>query len=79
LNCPASWSGTNVVSFIHASVQGKTAANFLDYGYLMNLQGLGEAATGHIFQANTAAAASHALRILIGSTPYYIMLTDTGA
>ncbi len=62
----------------YMSVNG-TATAFLAGGYLFNLQGLGSATTGKIFQANTAAAASHALRILIGSTPYYIMLTSTGA
>ena len=56
-----------------------TATNFIDGGHILNLQGLGAPASGKIFQANTAAAATHALKILIGATPYYIMLTDTGA
>ncbi len=60
------------------SVNG-TATNFIDGGYVLNLQGLGAATTGKIFQENTATAATHALRILIGSTPYYIMLTSAGA
>lgn len=47
-------------------------------GYLMSIQGL-TVGSGKLFQANTAGAASHALRILIGSTPYYIMLTNSGA
>lgn len=47
-------------------------------GYLMSIQGL-TVGSGKLFQANTAGAASHALRILIGGTPYYIMLTNTGA
>lgn len=69
--------GTNS-SFIYASANG-TATNFIDSGYVLNLQGLGAATSGKIFQANTAAAATHALKILIGSTPYYVMLTDQGA
>lgn len=47
-------------------------------GNLFSIQGL-SVGSGKLFQANTAAAATHALRIVIGSTPYYIMLTDTGA
>lgn len=65
-------------AFAYMSANG-TATNFITSGYVLNLQGLGAATSGKIFQANTAGAASHALRILIGSTPYYIMLTDTGA
>lgn len=69
--------GTNT-SFAYFSANG-TATNFIDSGYLFSLQGLGAAASGKIFQANTAADATHALKILIGSTPYYIMLTSVGA
>jgi len=47
-------------------------------GNLFSIQGL-TMGSGKLFQANTAGAASHALRIVIGSTPYYIMLTNTGA
>lgn len=47
-------------------------------GYLMSIQGL-SVGSGKLFQTNTAGDATHALRILIGSTPYYIMLTETGA
>lgn len=35
--------------------------------------------SGKLFQANTAGAASHALKIKINNVAYYIMLTDTGA
>ncbi len=69
--------GTNT-SFLYASANG-TATNFIDSGVVLNLQGLGAAASGKIFQANTAGAATHALKILIGGTLYYIMLTDQGA
>jgi len=64
-------------SFIRAEVSGtKTAFN--TNGFLFDLQGL-TVGSGELFQANTAAAASHALKIRIGATPYYIMLTETGA
>jgi hypothetical protein len=79
LNCPTTWSGTVPVSFFYLSANGNTVDNFHDYGYLFDIQGLGSATTGEIFQANTAADATHALRIRIGATPYYIMLTSTGA
>ena len=78
LNCGSNAPiGTNT-ALAYLSVNG-TATNFIDSGHVLNLQGLGAAASGKIFQANTALAATHALKILIGSTPYYIMLTDTGA
>lgn len=47
-------------------------------GNLFSIQGL-TAGSGKLFQVNTAADATHALRIVIGSTPYYIMLTSSGA
>lgn len=47
-------------------------------GYLFSVQGLTKG-SGKLFQDNTAGAASQALRILVGSTPYYIMLTSSGA
>ena len=73
-------TGGTPVSFLHAQASGDATAlaDYRSTGYVMSLQGLGSAASGKIFQANTAAAATHALKILIGSTPYYIMLTDTG-
>jgi len=67
-------TGTST-SLVYASVNG-TATNFIDSGHLLNLQGLGAAAAGKIFQENTSGA-SHSLRILIGSTPYYLLLSDT--
>jgi hypothetical protein len=62
-------------SFIRAEVSGTMTA-FRDNGFLLDLQGLGSAAAGKLFDTCTAAAASHALRIRIGSTNYYIMLQD---
>jgi hypothetical protein len=78
LNCGSNAPIGTATSLAYMSVNG-TATNFIDWGYVLNLQGLGNAASGKVFQANTAGAATHALKILIGTTPYYIMLTDTGA
>jgi hypothetical protein len=77
----ASITGATEYSFIRAIVDGATTdvkATVDTAGYLFSIQGL-TVGSGKLFQANTAGAASHALRIKIGSTPYYIMLTDTGA
>jgi cytoskeletal protein CcmA (bactofilin family) len=65
-------------SFMYLSVNGDDKATFDTSGYILNLQGLA-ANSGKVFQENTAAAATHALRILIGTTPYYVMLTSVGA
>jgi len=75
---PTGFTSTVPVSFINLNLSGAGKANFDTNGFIMDLQGL-SVATGKVFQANTATAASHALRIRIGATPYYIMLTATGA
>lgn len=79
LNMGASGVCGTATSLMYLSVNDAAATTFQASGYLMNIQGLGAATTTEIFQENTAAAATHALRILIGSTPYYIMLTSAGA
>jgi hypothetical protein len=66
-------------SLAYFSVNGADIATFQGAGYLFSVNGLGAATTGELFQANTATAASHALRISIGGVDYFIMLTDTGA
>jgi hypothetical protein len=68
------------IAFFRAVACGDTtgAATVDTAGFLFSIQGL-TAGSGKLFQVNTAAAASHALKILIGSTNYYIMLTNTGA
>lgn len=78
LNCPEDWSGSVPVSFMHASFQGDTADNFDDYGYLLNIQGA-TIGSGHLVQENTAGDATHAIRIKIGATDYYLMATTVGA
>ena len=58
----------------NATGKGKVNAT----GNLFSLQGF-TVGSGKLFQVNTAADATHGLRILIGGTPYYIMLTSVGA
>lgn len=83
LGIPHAYSSTVPVSFMNMNVWGIGGANgvgrFLDSGFIFDITGLGAAATGHIFHANTAGAASHVLRIRIDGVPYYIMLTNSGA
>jgi hypothetical protein len=82
LNIPTSGAGYAAsvpVAFLTGNAWGAGVAAWRTGGYIFNFTGLGTAASGKIFQANTAAAASHALRILIDGVPYFIMLTDTNA
>ena len=65
-------------SFMYMAVSGANQTAMDDSGDLFKLDGL-TAASGKLFQANTAGAATHALRCDIGGTKYYVMLTDTGA
>lgn len=62
-------------SLIYASVNGDAAGEFDDNGYALYLAGL-TADTGHVFQASAVSAidSTHALRINIGGTAYYIPL-----
>lgn len=78
LNVPSGASLGTKTALAYLSVNGTGVATFDTGGYILNLQGL-SVASGKVFQVNTAAAASHALRILIGSTDYYFMLTNTAA
>lgn len=78
LNVPTGFTSTVPVSFINLNAWGAGVANFDTYGYIMDITGVTKA-SGKVFQDNTAAAASQALRIRINGTPYYIMLTSTGA
>lgn len=71
-------SGGTPVSAMTVNVWGAQAADFDTNGFLFDISGLTKA-SGKIFQDNTAGAASQALRCRINGTPYYIMLTSTGA
>jgi len=71
----ASGNYTSPVSFMWCQVSGDdtATATFEDTGYLMSVTGLNEG-TGNIFSAGADVAAAATLRILVGSTPYYILL-----
>jgi hypothetical protein len=62
-------------SLIYASVNGDDKGTFDDYGFILSLNGI-TAGTGHVFQAAavTAVNSTHALRINIGGTAYFIPL-----
>jgi hypothetical protein len=75
---PAGSSTGTATAFMYLAASGDNVAAMDTSGYLFKLDGL-TVNSGKLFQVNTAGAATHALRVLIGSTPYYLMLTDTGA
>jgi hypothetical protein len=74
LNFPASSGAGPATSFMIANAWGANVAAFQSSGYIFEFTGLGTPTAGKILDECTAAAASHALRILIDGTPYYIML-----
>lgn len=65
-------------SFLYMAASGNDKSIMDDNGDLFKIDGL-TVNSGKLFQTNTAAAATHALRIDVGGTKYYLMLTDTGA
>jgi hypothetical protein len=75
LNLGSGASTGTATSLMYLSVNGDDIATFQANGYIMNLQGLGSATATEVFDDCTDGA-THALRILIGSTPYYILLTN---
>ena len=72
IGASSNWTG-GPASFIRLKMNG-TVLKFEEKGFILDLQGFGAATAGEIFDDCTAAAASHALKIQIGTTPYYIML-----
>lgn len=68
------------IAFFRAVASGNATgiATVDTAGLLFNIQWV-TMGSGKLFQANTAGAASHALKIKINNVAYYIMLTDTGA
>lgn len=70
--------GGNLAGFAYFGNTGDPDGDFDDNGCLFRIDGL-TVGSGHLFQVNTAADATHALRIIVGTTPYYIMLTNVGA
>lgn len=75
LNMPTGFTSTVPVSFLTLNAWGAGIANFDTYGYIMDITGV-SIASGKVFQANNNTA-SHALRIRVAGTPYYILLSDT--
>lgn len=57
-------------SFLNMNVWGAQKAEFDTDGYIFDIQGIADHATGKVFQVNTATAASHALRIRINNEAY---------
>ena len=78
LNLPTSYSGTVPISVLRIGTWGAQKADFDTYGYLLDIDGPA-VGSGKFFQVNTAAAATHALKIRIGGVLYYMMLTNVGA
>lgn len=79
LNLPTGFVGGGVpIAIFGINVWGAEADQFDDSGFIFDISGVTKA-SGKVFQDNTAAAASQALRCRINGTAYYIMLTSTGA
>jgi len=78
INCPTSYTGGVPINVFEINSWGDQKARFDTYGNLFELTGV-TVASGKVFQVNTAAAATHALRCKIAGTQYYIMLTTVGA
>jgi hypothetical protein len=76
LNIPTGAKTGTATAFLHMSSQGDDVATFRSLGHLFNLNGVGSASSGCLFDTCVATPASHALRILIDGVPYYIMLTN---
>ncbi len=74
LNLGASTTVGAGTSFLRASANG-TLTNFQASGYVFDLQGLGAAGSSKILQANTDQP-THALKIRVGSTDYFLLMTD---
>uniref|UniRef100_A0A6M3LCF6 Uncharacterized protein n=1 Tax=viral metagenome TaxID=1070528 RepID=A0A6M3LCF6_9ZZZZ len=78
INLPTSYSSSVPISVLRIGTWGAVKTSFDTYGYLLDIDGPA-VGSGKFFQVNTAAAATHALRVRIGGVAYYVMLTDTGA
>ena len=79
INLPTSFVGGGVpVAFFSLNLWGAEKAQFDTSGLLFDLTGV-TMASHKVFQANTATAATHALRCRIAGTLSYVMLTDADA
>ena len=74
----ASGSYTSPTSFWWLQVSGDQTATdtWDDTGYIMSIKGLTDA-SGNIFDTNTTPTCDATLRILVGTTPYYILLSNS--
>ena len=75
----SSASTGTATSFLYCNIAGADVATFDTNGFLFEIGAGITMASGKFFQANTAAAATHALKCKVDGTTYYVMLTDTGA
>jgi hypothetical protein len=64
------------MSFLNMNVWGANKTEFDTYGYIFDIQGVADHATTKVFQASNNTT-THALRIRINDTAYYILLSDT--
>lgn len=72
----SSSNNTGTLAFIGCAFSGDaTGKAALDDCFLLDLQGT-SAGSGEIFATKTAAAVSHTLKIKVGGTTYYLMVSD---
>jgi len=71
-------TGGNPVTFQWMQVSGNSTAtaDWEDNGYIWVIKGLTDA-SGNIFDTNTTPTCDATLRIMVGSTPYYIILSNS--
>lgn len=74
----ASGSYTSPIAMVWMQVSGNSTATgtWEDTGYIWIIKGLTDAA-GNIFDTDTTPTCDATLRILVGSTPYYILLSNS--
>lgn len=78
INCPTGYTGGVPINAFEINSWGAQKARFDTYGNLFEITGL-SVGSGKIFQTNTAADATHALRCRVDGVSYYIMMTSVGA
>lgn len=66
------------IDIMNINIWGAQATSFDTYGNILDISGV-SVGSGKVFQVNTAADATHALRIKVNGTPYYMLLTNAGA
>uniref|UniRef100_A0A6M3L6B5 Uncharacterized protein n=1 Tax=viral metagenome TaxID=1070528 RepID=A0A6M3L6B5_9ZZZZ len=70
----AGLGGSNQTAFMIMNAWGADVATWQTSGYVFSMTGLGTPDTSHVIQANTDQA-THAIRVLIDGTPYYMLMT----